>query len=67
MIAIQEEVELINQQELLQMLKHSSVYNTPCPEWVYGVIRNMKVFTMIKTKLCTEKDNINNTIEIEED
>lgn len=25
---------------LIGMLRHSSQYNTPCPEWVYDVIRN---------------------------
>lgn len=31
---------LINKDRLISMLKYSSVYNTPCPEWVYSVIEH---------------------------
>lgn len=32
--------EHIDPERLIQMIRYSSQYNTPCPEWVYDVIRH---------------------------
>ena len=31
----------INAEEAIQKIKYSSIYNAPCPQWVYGVLKNM--------------------------
>ena len=28
-------------QELIKRIKYSSIYNTPCPNWVYRLIENI--------------------------
>lgn len=33
--------DTISRSELIERLKYSSKYNTPCPQWVYGVIENV--------------------------
>lgn len=32
--------ERIDPERLVQMIRYSSQYNQPCPEWVYDVIRH---------------------------
>lgn len=38
--------EYINRKQAIEMIKYSSRYNAPCPQWVYKVLENMTGITV---------------------
>jgi hypothetical protein len=40
MIGRMPRAKVVEKDKIIEELRYSSRYNTPCPEWVYNVVRN---------------------------